>query len=204
MKQWHAVCASFAPMPAEFRKFVEEKDVPAECRDERKAANDPKRSTAIQEDLAGIRRKARFRQIYFTTKDGEIERVILPVYGKGLWSTMYGFLALDRDRTTIKSFAFYEHGETPGLGAEIDDPAWLARWPGTLARDATGALRLEVALGRAPVQGPEAAYQVDGISGATRTSQGVARLLRFWLGPDGYGPTLARLAAARPEGGGPP
>lgn len=178
-------------------KFVGEEDVPEECRDERRSANDPKRSTAIQEDLAGIRRKARYRQIYFTTKGGEIDRIILPVYGKGLWSTMYGFLALDRDRTTIKSFAFYEHGETPGLGGEVDNRRWKDSWLEKQAFDDRGEPKIELVKGKAD---PQAVHQVDGLSGATLTARGVQNLVRFWLGKEGYGPYLKKLSEGVTDG----
>jgi Na+-transporting NADH:ubiquinone oxidoreductase subunit C len=171
-------------------KFVAEEDLPPESLDERKAAKDPKYSEEIQDPHVGIGRKANYRQVYFTGKGDEIERIILPVHGKGLWSTMYGFLALDRDMTTIRSFAFYEHGETPGLGGEVDNPRWKASWVGKRAFDDTWELKLTVVKGNA---GPDAVYEVDGLSGATLTARGVQNLVRFWLGEEGYGPLLKKL-----------
>jgi Na+-transporting NADH:ubiquinone oxidoreductase subunit C len=123
----------------------------------------------------------------------------LPVYGTGYISTLRGYLALDADLNTIRGLSFYEHAETPGLGSEIENPRWRELWVGKRARDAAGALRLGVARGAVDPDSPDADFLVDGISGATRTGVGVTNLLRFWLGPDGFGPFLERLAR---EGGG--
>ena len=84
-----------------------------------------------------------------------------------------------------------QHGLPP---VQIDNPRWRERWVGKLARDASGTLRLGVARGAVDPDAPAAPFLVDGISGATRTGVGVTNLLRFWLGPDGFGPFLERLA----------
>jgi Na+-transporting NADH:ubiquinone oxidoreductase subunit C len=172
-------------------EYVEDADVPAESRDERKAAKDDRHSDAIQNDIAGIKRRATYRQVYFTMTDGRLDRIILPVHGNGLWSTMYGFLALDRDMTTVESFAFYEHGETPGLGGEVDNPRWKKSWVGKKVLDPrTWEPTIQVAKGTAD---PNAPSQVDGLSGATLTARGVEKLVRFWLSDEGYGPLLEKL-----------
>ena len=134
----------------------------------------------------------------YQVRDGQALRmIVLPIEGKGLWSTMYGFLALDADTTTIRGIAYYQHGETPGLGGEVDNPSWRARWKERRALDGQGHPVIEVIKGRAgePRDDP---HRVDGISGATITSRGVQDMVRFWLGEQGYGPTLARIRA---EGG---
>ncbi|NNL65750.1 MAG: FMN-binding protein, partial [Myxococcales bacterium] len=105
----------------------------------------------------------------------------------------------DADTQTVRGLDFYEHGETPGLGSEIQNPAWRALWPGKRVRDAEGRVRLGVARGPIDPRSADAAHQVDGISGATKTGEGVTHLLRFWLGPDGFGPYLERVA--RENGG---
>ncbi|MFH1924606.1 MAG: NADH:ubiquinone reductase (Na(+)-transporting) subunit C, partial [Planctomycetota bacterium] len=103
-------------------------DVSPESLDEAKDARDPERGMQIQNDMAGIKRVAKYRPVYVTREGDKIKRVVLPVHGKGLWSTMYGFLALGSDLKTVKSLAFYSHGETPGLGGEIDNPKWKQSW----------------------------------------------------------------------------
>jgi len=163
------------------------------------AARDPSASTLLsnERDLAGIGRRANHAVVFTLREAGRLRLVILPVYGAGYASPLYGYLALDADLNTIRGLSFYEHGETPGLGSEIENPLWRDRWVGKWLRDAQGELRIEVVRGRAPTHGESARHQVDGITGATRTGAGVTNLLRFWLGPDGFGPYLARLQAER-------
>ncbi|MBN1588804.1 MAG: Na(+)-translocating NADH-quinone reductase subunit C [Pirellulales bacterium] len=176
----------------EFLTGVEPEDI-----DDRKEAKNRELSMAIpdEQDLAKIKRRANRRKIHLYREDGKIKRIILPVYGKGLWSTMYGYLALAGDGRTIKSLAFYEHGETPGLGGEIDNPRWKAVWIGKTAYDEKGKPRIEVIKGTVAADSPRAQYQVDGISGATITGRGVEKLVRFWLDEQGYGPALDKLRA---------
>jgi Na+-transporting NADH:ubiquinone oxidoreductase subunit C len=121
---------------------------------------------------------------------GQLELLVLPVEGKGLWSTMLGFLALGPDLNTIRGLTYYSHGETPGLGGEVDNPRWKALWPGREAFDDQGDPAIVVTRGQAGT--PEAdPHRVDGLAGATLTSRGVSNMLQFWLGDDGYGPYLA-------------
>jgi Na+-transporting NADH:ubiquinone oxidoreductase subunit C len=165
--------------------------------DARAAARDPatSRQLARDTDIAGIKRRARHAPVYLVQEDGRLETIILPVHGYGLWSTMYGFLALSGDARTITGITFYEHAETPGLGDAIVDPDWQAGFRDKLAYDDEGMPRITVIKGRVNPGSMEARYQVDGISGATLTSNGVARLLRFWLGNLGFGPYLEQLRA---------
>jgi len=178
--------------------FVDEKDVEPEYRDERKAAKDPRLRVEIEPgaDTAGFKYKAPFQRIYFTKQGAGQPRIILPVHGKGLWSTMYWFIALDAaDLDTILSFSFYEHGETPGLGGEVDAEDWKASWIDKKAFDEGGKVAIKVVKGKAD---KGALDQVDGLSGATLTANGVEKLVKFWLDDEGYGPLLEQLAA---EGG---
>ncbi len=163
--------------------------------DQRKAATDPLHSVAVpaEHDIAGIRRRAKFAPVTLVERDGRIELIILPVHGSGYASTIYGFLALRGDANTVVALSFFEHGETPGLGAELDSPEWLAKWPGKSVRDEVGRNRNAVLKGRVEPGSASAAFEVDGISGATRTSDGVTNMLRFWLGDYGFGPFLERI-----------
>ena len=130
--------------------------------------------------------------IYEVRKEGKLEQIILPVEGKGLWSTLYGYLALKDDLNTINGLTFYQHAETPGLGGEVDNPRWKALWPGRKAFGDDGKPAVEVVKGQAGTP-EEAPYAVDGLSGATITSRGVTYLIQFWLGDQGFGPYLNRL-----------
>lgn len=144
-------------------------------------------------DIAGIRRMPKYMVVYLLKENNQTKTLVLPIYGQGLWSTMYGFIALDRDLNTVEGITFYQHEETPGLGGEIDDPRWKKTWYGKKVFDEEGRLRIEVVKGSVDPSKPEARFQIDGISGATLTSRGVHQLVRFWLGHNGYGPYLDRL-----------
>jgi Na+-transporting NADH:ubiquinone oxidoreductase subunit C len=160
------------------------------------AAKDPDAGIDIpaSEDVANIHRRARYMPVYLVPgDDGNADQVILPIYGAGLWSTMYGFLAVGDDGNTILGLRFYEHAETPGLGDQVDKPEWRSQWAGKQIYDADGTSLVAVIRGRVDPGSPDAPYQVDGISGATLTGRGVTNLVRYWTGPDGFGPYLHRL-----------
>jgi Na+-transporting NADH:ubiquinone oxidoreductase subunit C len=164
--------------------------------DQMLAAKDPNASVPIapEKDLAGIGRREKCSFVYrIRGDDGELQKIVLPVYGKGLWSTMYGFLALDLDLRTIRGLTFYQHGETPGLGGEVDNPQWKSLWDGKLAFADDGTVQITVIRGNVDPGDPSFASKVDGLAGATITSRGVSNLLHYWLGPDGFGPYLSRL-----------
>ena len=133
-------------------------------------------------------------QIYeVVDKDDHVTKLILPVYGKGLWSTMYGFLAIGNDLITIEGITFYEHGETPGLGGEIDNPRWKAIWKGKKAFDDKGNVIIEVIKGIVDRTSPSSDHQIDGLSGSTLTTRGVDYTIKYWLGEEGYGPYIDQL-----------
>lgn len=131
--------------------------------------------------------------VYLVRRGGEVDRIILPVSGYGLWSTLDGFVALRADATTIADITFYAHGETPGLGDFIAKPAWRELWRDKRVFDESGDPKIEVIKGRVPADDPLADYHVDGVSGATLTGNGVTKLLQHWLGDEGYGPYLRDL-----------
>jgi len=146
-----------------------------------------------KKDLAHIKKMPKYMAVYKVMKGDEVEKYILPIYGKGLWSTLYGFIALDKDLRTIDGFTFYEHGETPGLGGEVDNPRWKNIWKGKLAFDENWNVKIRVIKGKVNPAKPDAKYMVDGLSGSTLTTRGVDHLVRFWMGENGYGPFFKRL-----------
>ncbi|MDX1700499.1 MAG: Na(+)-translocating NADH-quinone reductase subunit C, partial [Melioribacteraceae bacterium] len=154
----------------------------------------PNLSASIEKsnDIADIKRKPNYMVIYEVIQEGKIDKYILPIYGKGLWSTLYGFIALDKDLKTIKGLTFYEHGETPGLGGEVDNPRWKNQWKGKQAFDEEGNITIEVIKGIVDRSSPKSNYQIDGLSGSTITTRGVDNLVKFWLGEQGYGPFFAK------------
>lgn len=155
---------------------------------QRKASKDPGQSLGLSgdEDLAKIKRRANFATVYLIETPAGIDKVILPIKGYGLWSTMYGFIALESDLSTVAGIGFYEHAETPGLGGEIDNPKWKASWQGKRAYDDDGQLGLSVIKGRVDTERDGANYQIDGLAGATLTTRGVDNLIRYWLGESGF------------------
>lgn len=177
-------------------EFYEGDAVNIESYDQKSAARDPALSDQIEadRDIAGIKRREKYSRVYLVKNGSSVDKVILPVYGKGLWSTLYGFLALEGDLNTVAGLTFYEHKETPGLGGEVDNPNWKAIWPGKTIHDDAGEIRLEVIKGQVIPDSDSAIHQVDGLTGATITSRGVSNLIRFWLSDDGFGPFLDRLA----------
>jgi Na+-transporting NADH:ubiquinone oxidoreductase subunit C len=168
-------------------------DFTVEGYDQTKALSDPESSYAAPPNAAGIQRLPNHAVVYqLRDESGRLAMLILPVEGKGLWSTLYGFLALDADLDTIRGITFYQHGETPGLGGEVDNPRWKGLWQGRKAFDASGEPVIAVARG---VAGPPAEdpHRVDGLSGATLTARGVTNLVQFWLGENGFGPYIDNL-----------
>jgi len=163
--------------------------------DQRRAARDPLVSAEAPENAARVLRVPNVAVVYEVMAADTLQAVIVPIQGYGLWSTMYGYLALAPDTRTVSGITFYEHGETAGLGGEIENPRWQAKWVGRKAFNEQGEVALEVIKGAA---GPVAddPFRVDGLSGATITSRGVTATLDFWLGPTGFGPYLDRLRAS--------
>lgn len=171
-------------------KYVD--DVDANEYDQRKASKDPAKSKQAPDNAAQVSRVPHQALVYQVMDEGRVSALIIPIVGNGLWSTMYGFLALQADAQTISGITFYEHGETPGLGGEVENPKWQALWNGRKAFNAEGEVAIEVIKGNAgpPSEDP---HRVDGLSGATITSRGVSATLAFWLGKNGYGPYLERF-----------
>lgn len=158
------------------------------------AARDPDMSETLATDPARIRRLVDVNEVYrLYDEDGELQRIIVPVHGYGLWSTMYGFLALAADGNTVTGVSFYDHGETPGLGGEIENPRWQQEWEGKRVYDEDGNVAFQVVKGAVDPDHPEAQHRVDGIAGATLTMNGVTTMVRFWLGEQGFGPYLERV-----------
>ena len=171
---------------------------------QRRARNDPALSRAAPPNEAKVARLPTYGGVFLVrdgTGDKTVRQVVLPIEGIGMWGTLYGLLAVDRDGKTIRGITFYDQKETPGLGGEISNPKWQALWVGRHAFDANWAPKLTVIKGTAgpPERDP---HRVDAISGATITSNAVSRLVGFWLSDDGYGPYLKRFREGDKGAGG--
>ncbi len=160
---------------ADFTEAVEKFDPIA-------AADKKDQSVDVENDIASLKTREKFTFIYFVKgSDGKVERYVFPIRGRGLWSTLKGFLAVDTDFNTVAGLTYYEHGETPGLGGEVDNPNWKKLWPGKKIFDDQEMVKLKVIKG----QGTDE-YSVDGLSGATITSRGVSNMVQYWFGDDGF------------------
>jgi Na+-transporting NADH:ubiquinone oxidoreductase subunit C len=168
--------------------------------DQRAAAQDPELGTSIpaENDVARLGRRSRFAIVYLVWDGDELGRLILPIHGQGMWSTLYGFIALEADLNTIAAVSFYEQAETAGLGDQITRPDWQARWTGKQIYDSSGAVRFRVAGSGVPER---ARNQVDALTGATVTSDAVTALMAYWFGPHGYSTFLDRLERTPPVRG---
>ncbi len=163
--------------------------------DIRKLADDSTYGRSIPDggDIAGLRRMPLYMPIYFILEGEDIRSIVFPIVGHGIWSTLYGFIALERDLKTVRGFTIYEHGETPGLGGEVDNPRWKSTWKGKQAFDEAGKLRIQVIKGDVDSSRPNARHQIEGLSGATLTTHGVDGMVRFWLGENGYSALIKKL-----------
>lgn len=147
-----------------------------------------------EEDIAKLITREKYAKVFLVNDEaGNLSRVILPVRGKGLWSTMSGFMALDKDFNTVLGFGFYSHAETPGLGGEVDNPKWKSIWLGKKIYSDSGEVKVSVIKGHVDSATADAEYKVDGLAGATLTSKGVDNLVKYWMGDSGFKPFLTNL-----------
>lgn len=145
--------------------------------------------------LADLEERPRYMPVYVLERSGAIETIVFPVYGDGMWSTIHGAVSLGADLSTITGALFHEHGETPGIGDVIEDPEWLAQWPGTRIFAETGDLCFDIRRRR----GSAGPCTIDGVTGATVTVTAVGDMIKRWFGPEGYGPYLQTLTQGQTQ-----
>jgi Na+-transporting NADH:ubiquinone oxidoreductase subunit C len=155
-----------------------------------KAAKETEYSTKVTNSNVGFQRRPNVASVYLVRDDaGDVSRIILPVHGSGLWDLMYGFLAVDADGQTVRELIYYQQKETPGLGGEVQNPAWQDKWDGKeLYEDG------EVAIRVVKNANPRNPHTIDALSGATLTSNGVENTIRYWVGEQGFGQFLKNQA----------
>jgi Na+-transporting NADH:ubiquinone oxidoreductase subunit C len=159
--------------------------------DERSDSRDASKSSIPENDIAGVSRRADRAVIYLVKNDeGQLDTIVLPIVGSGLWDLMYGFIGLAPDLNTVRSVVYSDLKETPGLGAEVLNPAWKALWPGKKVFNEQGEAVITLVKGGAKA---DDVHGVDALSGATLTSNGVTNTIRFWLGDEGYGPFVTKF-----------
>ncbi len=120
--------------------------------------------------------------LYVWKEGGVVTKYAFPVSGKGLWSTIYGYLALEKDLATVVGVTFYRHGETPGLGGECEKPWFQDNFRGKKVFAEGARQRFEVVKGKVSDRYPQGNdHAVDGISGATLTGNGIAKFVNLDL-----------------------
>lgn len=151
----------------------------------------------VDKDVASLTKYALTADIYKMKKDPELRPVylvgdeadqttIIPIAGKGLWGTVYGFLALAPDFKTVRNVTFRAPKETPGLGAECETSKFRELFPGKVVLDGEGKPAFQVARGPASpmtcTQVPGVNHCVDGMSGATLTGNGISEMVTRAMG----------------------
>lgn len=172
--------------PVDIKTFNQKESLGKEGMSEEIPKDAPK-----DERLGDLPKREKYSFVYLIEEDGKLATIVLPFYGKGLWSTMYGYVALKSDTETIAGLTYYEHGETPGLGGEVDNPNWKAQWEDTKAIEDDGTVVVSVV--KAGTANDGLGPVIDGLSGATITTKGVNTMIRYWLGPGGFGPFLEKV-----------
>jgi len=170
--------------------------------DQRKASKEAEYRVDLtrEQDKAQIGGLSKYANVYLVRDDAKnVSKIILPIKGYGLWSTMYGFIALESDATTVSSITFYEHAETPGLGGEIENKKWQASWKGKRITDASGKPVIQLVKTKVVPGTPGSEHKIDALAGATLTSNGVTNLIQFWTGKDAFGPFLERIRNNRTQ-----
>lgn len=167
--------------------FVE---APSQDYDMYKAAKVTELSKKVEGSNVGFQRRPNVASVYLVRDEaGDVSRIILPVHGSGLWDLMYGFLAVDADGQTVRELIYYQQKETPGLGGEVQNPAWQAKWDGKELYEGG-----DVAIRVVKNANPSNPHTIDALSGATLTSNGVENTVRYWVGEQGFGQFLKNQA----------
>ena len=171
------------------------KDFSIDDYDQIAATKDPDLSRQIpaSDDIAIIKNRENVGKVYILRDNfNKIDKLILPIRGYGLWGTLYGYISIEDDFNTVSGIEFYEHKETPGLGAEVDNTKWKKSWKGKKIYESQD-VALAVIKGKVEKDDMKSSYKIDGLSGATITSRGVTNMVSYWFGSSGYSNLLRNL-----------
>lgn len=181
-------------------EFVESDDLSDFYRNFQQISSSQETSVNVPENLPSIGYPSvpkRMPAYILQDENGQISKIVIMVYGKGLWSTLYGFLSVKSDGRTVQGLTFYQHGETPGLGGKVDNQNWKKQWNGKKLYGNSGNVRISVIKGNVDQTADGAQYKVDGLSGATMTTNGVDNLIKLWVSDFAYGTFLKSLSSTR-------
>lgn len=176
-------------------------DVDAQTYDQRKASKDASMTLPLSssENIAKIAGLPKYANVYLLKDNDQVEKIILPIEGYGLWGTLYGFIALESDAITVSSITFYDHKETPGLGGEVENKKWQASWAGKQIINDKGESVLGLIKGKVGPDTKDAQYKIDGLAGASLTSNGVSNMVKFWMSDKAFGTYLKRIRANKEQ-----
>lgn len=150
--------------------------------------------TTLNIDESGMKSDDGALSVYIATDGEQPTGYSIPISGKGLWSTIYGYIALESDGKTVKGITFYQHGETPGLGGELEKDWFTSNFVGKQIYNKEGELvSIEIVKGQVNPSNINAIHQVDGISGSTLTTKGMNQFIAHDLNI--YKPFLDRVKA---------
>ncbi|OOF81650.1 Na(+)-translocating NADH-quinone reductase subunit C [Rodentibacter ratti] len=175
-----------------YAKFIEPRFVDLATGDYVQQADDSQEAIPAEQDKARIRTRGKTAEIYLVKDEqGQTQQVILPIYGTGLWSVMYGLVSVQPDGNTVNGITYYQHGETPGLGGEIENPNWAGLFKGKKLFNEQHQPAIHIVKGQAPKDD----HSVDGLSGATLTANGVQGTFDYWFSENGFSKYLEKLQA---------
>ena len=150
--------------------------------------------TTLHINKNGMKSEDGTLRVYIAADGVQPKGYSIPISGKGLWSTIYGYIALEPDGKTVKGITFYKHGETPGLGGELEKDWFTSNYKGKKIYNDEGKLvSIEIVKGQVNQNDIDAIHQVDGISGSTLTTKGMNRFIANDLKT--YKPFLDRVKA---------
>jgi Na+-transporting NADH:ubiquinone oxidoreductase subunit C len=116
----------------------------------------------------------------FSNESGQVESVVMPVFGYGLWNNIWGYISLESDFNTIKGVKFAHAGETPGLGARIDSDEIQDRYRSKAIFNGDQVASITMMKGEGMDYANDK-HKVDGMSGATLTAKGVNNMLQDYF-----------------------
>ena len=134
--------------------------------------------TTLNIDENGMKSEDGALRVYIAMDGVKPTGYSIPISGKGLWSTIYGYIALEPDGKTVKGITFYKHGETPGLGGELEKEWFTSNYKGKkIYNEEEELVSIEIVKGQVNQNDLNAIHQVDGISGSTLTGRGMNKFI---------------------------
>lgn len=147
------------------------------------------------DDVADIKERPKFARVFIDKSKGQ---VVLPINGPGMWGPMFAYIGVENDGNTVSGLKFYQHSETPGLGAEIEKPKFREQWEGKKLYNDSGSLAINVVKnGKYDKNADDAQHTIDGLAGSTITGNKVQAIVQYWFSDHGYGKFLANYTKSK-------